>query len=326
MRFTFLFLILLSPIMALAETRKMCSGYKNLQFVSINEVGGTQNYRDYTCEDFNSFDELTGRVLLLSPAKITSIDVMAYKDQPEEAAMDFVFNHMHIGFNPEDAKIKTAVEVIFTHEIGHAIFSEYLYQTLPEFKEYNRLRQSEQPGDVLALLQYINLLKDGKCEAECTDFIKMNAEKVERVSQRDDLISKWGDANEVLDNQLYVIAKSYHELFADIVATVSTNSPSAVSDALFLVAGESYSCRDMRFSRATIVPGGDPHCEFSGIRKQIYENLIKPANTLRKKRQVLADIAKIFGDEIGKELKKAQKNKDWKFNPEAAFEQLKKSF
>lgn len=326
MRLFLLWLFLHGPFTAFAAKNGavICLNFDNLEFVKIMNNKGDPQFPDYKCEDFVSFDLLAGDVLRLSPTHIANIDILASKESPKDAGVDFNFNHLSFGFDKRYPEHKASVETIFIHELGHNIFTEYLYQNLPQLRVLNTLRQSN-AGSSKLLANFISLVdQSGKCSSEkCLEFVEKYGEQIESSQIISNQIHEWHIKNNDLSNKLHIIMAPYHEFVADVVVMLFTHEPNAIRIAINEVVGIDVACRDFNYDAKTIREEYGPHCVFSGVRKNLLLNVILPAIKNKTESMALEKIMSVVTLEIRTELEKAISTPHWKFDRQRAFERLK---
>ena len=301
----------------------LCTDYRNLSFVRLDNNHGNQSYPDYVCADFKEYDDWTGQILSLSPLPLRNINVIATKALPQDAALDYFFYHLDFGFNKSDRSNDPSLKSIFAHELGHGIFQEFLYAKVPELQGWGDLQRKNSEFTRLTL-EWIRLL-DGQStclNSRCQSFGSANGDKLNEGQAIANQINGWKQSK--LYSRFMAIAAPYQELAADVVAALATRNPETVREAVKQLLDVDEPCRGFNFESESVFTPDDPHCAFSGVRKELLKSAIAPALRNHTEKEALAGVMKIFADQVHLQLKAAMSANDpWTFDQASAFESLK---
>ena len=180
---------------------------------------------------------------------------------------------------------------VWAHEYGHAVLKNHLLDRHPDW-----LRYIQRSQEFALLNDEYRICMSERCPR--------SMELIEKI------LKFWQDGEEEKANLFTTIYNVYDEMYADIVAVLYANSPSAMSDA-FYFPGENYdyyvpSLRDLSIDHPLNEErNGQYHGVMAFSRHWIWKNMICNHDgplTLEEKSSVLMAIEKAIESEVERRL------------------------
>lgn len=297
----------------------MCSDSKVLAFVKIDN-GDTnspdsQSYPDYKCEDFRDFDGRAKSLLKYTKYPPEFVSLIASKAPTQNAYFSPAWDNIIVGFRANSTMEKKFALDVFTHEFGHAIFNSFLARKIPIVANLAELKRKYNQQFKIDFPVYERLFNDPSCieysksegrdqTSDCARFIKAHMLKTQKERQEtggvtEDVVRQLESANEAEIKLISTMVGAYHELFADIVASVDANDPMLLKSALENLLGHIGNLECRSFSIPLSPPFHDvgPHCALSKIRVDLWHHWIVPNLDRRSKESVIQDLADILSDQ-----------------------------
>ncbi|AGH95641.1 hypothetical protein A11Q_1425 [Pseudobdellovibrio exovorus JSS] len=224
-------------------------------------------------------------------------------------------------------------QTILAHEYGHYIFSLNLRDSIKNYAEFEqqakmatvyhedvRKNSDAYESAVIQLakakkLQDLALIEELKRKVE--DKEKAFGKSSEKMDELNDLVKK------SVFTRISVL--SYHELFADIIAVMKENSPSAMSDALRSASikdkDEKTSIEGRNFLNRIRLEGwnqSEPHIFFAPTRKFIWDHILTNPRYNQDSGALIKQIFFVIQTEISSRIHE----RSFELNPEEANRQL----
>lgn len=312
---------------------------RNLQFIEIdnNDVSPlSQDFPNYTCNDFKAFDELAGRLKAYATGPLGPVSILATKTPTNNASFSFDWEHIFIGFHSANEAERANVLDVFAHEYGHAIFQGRLIQKIPILNELSAMKETYNNLWKFDFPVYSRLIQDPTCtqeDSECmkfiTNFFKINESVRNALAPNpvteEDIQNFLKVNHEELDFLNQVLA-NYHELFADSVAAVNAGDPDVIMHALRSLLGQdTFECRSFSISLKPTFKDADPHCSLSKIRADLWSKWIVPRVTKQGKVTTIKELADIMADQAVEAVRRTRDAGTSRIDPEVAEASLRKA-
>ncbi len=204
-------------------------------------------------------------------------------------------------------------QTVLAHEYGHYIFSVNLRESVKKYAEYEiqakmmidshsevRKRSDDYENAVLDLSKARKEGNEDKV-AELRKKVESTEEYFDRASESLDQLNV-----EVKDSVFTRISiLSYHELFADIIAVLHVNQPTAMSDALSSSNTKDASEKFANYSRSFLnrirLNGwnkNEPHILFAPVRRIVWEYILSNPKYNQNREIMLKEILFCITEEI----------------------------
>lgn len=280
-----------------ASPKRYCTEFENLPVIRI-DVDKPNNV--YNCDDFRVFDQILYDIKELSPVEIPRLNYVVVSNPPYwNAFYNGVYNNITFSFDRTDPDELSTIDKIFAHELGHFIFQKMLSNLFPEYKELLRLndlvaRQTE--------LMRPAFRKYEEKNSPCTDQPEICNAMVEEafarahsdISNATENRDQYADINTLKLNHISDLVGPYHELFADLVASILFEDPDV--NALRKYSGEDRTCRTFSKELGSDFKTVVAHCAFSKIRKRLWNQVVIPQ--IKDKKSLILFIGQVFLEEI----------------------------
>lgn len=252
-----------TSIGAAQDSRTKVKPCKNLKYIS--NVVVTDN--EVACKDLVQYDTV---IADLSALNISSIPltlhslVISPSNENNWGKENTEHDRISISYKKNNLKWQKSTLLIFPHEVGHKILSNYFVKKWPLLQE----------------LKEIDELNDGFSDWRKDQFLQKNLSELEMFSRMSD---------------------PYQEFFADLVQALYFENPHA-NDAAFIGFGRTpMACRTFDHELSADFYEPEAHCAFSAIRVKFWQQIVKP--NLSNKKAMLTHVADVMFEEIRPQAK-----------------------
>lgn len=257
---------------------------------------------EYPCKSFNVFDQRVKDIQLMAKMEF-KVNVLVH-DYPLDAGGVYKsdYNMIRLAFLPNNEQSIIENLDIFSHEIGHKIFEEYLEESFPFLSKLSKIhiyndKYNSALKDILRIRQnYVEC--NSKCLGRTEAILHSLPEYILNYEQLLEELTATTEAKEY--EKFFEVISPYHELFADIIEVIYTKDPSTSKNSTGL------DCRSFNIALTPTFKTEDPHCKLSIVRKSLWDSLL--SKQLDQPAPMIKKLAETFLIEIKKQIQQPSRN------------------